>query len=133
LTVQGSGFRGSKVLGSGFWVLGSEVQRFWVLGSGFWVLGSKVQRLKSGEFGIMLTLNQYYVSSESKSHGKNDFRTYLLQSHHVAHDLCHSRIGYFRNAIDLDREDRAKRYHKSSIFNLQSSIPVYPDWDIKES
>ena len=29
-------------------------------------------------------------------------------------------------SIDLNRKDRAKRYHKSSIFNLQSSIPVYP-------
>jgi hypothetical protein len=46
-----------------------------------------------------------------------------------AHDLCPSQIGYFRNAIVLDRKDRAKRYHKSSIFNRQSSIPVYPDWD----
>ncbi len=34
-----------------------------------------------------------------------------------AKDLCHSQIEYFRNAIDLDRKDRAKRYHKSSIFN----------------
>jgi hypothetical protein len=46
-----------------------------------------------------------------------------------AHDLCHSRIEYFKNVIDLDRKDRAKRYHKSSIVNLQSSIPVYPGWD----
>jgi hypothetical protein len=45
-----------------------------------------------------------------------------------AHDLCHNQIEYFRNAIDLDRKDRAKRYHKSSIFNRQSSIPVYPGW-----
>jgi hypothetical protein len=57
-----------------------------------------------------------------------------------AHDLCPSQIGYFRNAIVLDRKDRAsilrktgyagqERYHKSSIVNRQSSIPVYPDWD----
>jgi hypothetical protein len=24
-----------------------------------------------------------------------------------AHDLCHSQVEYFRNAIDLDRKDRA--------------------------
>jgi alkylhydroperoxidase/carboxymuconolactone decarboxylase family protein YurZ len=36
-----------------------------------------------------------------------------------AKDLCHSQIEYFRNVIDLDRKDRAKRYNKSSIFNLQ--------------
>jgi hypothetical protein len=45
-----------------------------------------------------------------------------------AHDLCHSQIEYFRNAIDLDRKDRAKRYHKASFFNRQSSFPVYPGW-----
>ncbi len=28
----------------------------------------------------------------------------------------------------LNRKDRAKRYHKSSIFNLQSSIPACPGW-----
>jgi hypothetical protein len=48
-----------------------------------------------------------------------------------AHDLRHSQIEYFRNAIDLDRKDRAKRYHKSSIVNLQSSIPAYPGWGLK--
>jgi hypothetical protein len=45
-----------------------------------------------------------------------------------AHDLCHSQVEYFRNAIDFNRKDRAKRYHKSSIFNLQSSIPACPGW-----
>jgi len=45
-----------------------------------------------------------------------------------AHDLCYNRIEYFKNVIDLDRKDRAERYHKSSIDNLQSSIPVYPGW-----
>ena len=45
-----------------------------------------------------------------------------------AHDLCDSRIEYFRNAIDLNRKDRAKRYHKSSIFNRQYSIPACPGW-----
>jgi hypothetical protein len=43
-----------------------------------------------------------------------------------AHDLCHSQIEYLSNStrreplsrtIDLIRKDRAKRYHKSSIFN----------------
>jgi len=43
-------------------------------------------------------------------------------------DLRHSQIEYFRNAIDLDRKVRAKRYHKSSINNLQSSNPAYPGW-----
>jgi hypothetical protein len=58
-----------------------------------------------------------------------------------AHDLCHSQIEYFRlrpvgdcdyapegrsygserNSIDLNRKDRAKRYHKSSI-------PACPGW-----
>jgi hypothetical protein len=36
-----------------------------------------------------------------------------------AHDLCDSQIEYVRDAIDLNRKDRAKRYHKSSIFNCQ--------------
>jgi hypothetical protein len=31
-----------------------------------------------------------------------------------------------RNSIDFNRKDKAKRYHKSSIFNRQYSIPVYP-------
>jgi hypothetical protein len=45
-----------------------------------------------------------------------------------AHDLCHSRIEYLSNSIDLNRKDRAKRYHKSSIFNRQYSIPACPGW-----
>jgi len=36
-----------------------------------------------------------------------------------AKELFHSRIEYFKNAIDLILIDRAKRYNKSSIFNLQ--------------
>jgi len=45
-----------------------------------------------------------------------------------AHDLYHSRIKYLSNStsrepldrtIDLNRKDRAKRYHKSSIVNIQ--------------
>jgi hypothetical protein len=32
-------------------------------------------------------------------------------------------------SIDLNRKDRAKRYHKSSIFNRQYSIPALPGWD----
>ena len=39
-----------------------------------------------------------------------------------AHDLCQSQIEYLSNSTDLNRKDRAKRYNKSSIFNLQSSI-----------
>jgi hypothetical protein len=49
-----------------------------------------------------------------------------------AHDLCHSQIEYLSNAIDLNRKDRAKRYHKSSIFNLQYSIPACPGWADKK-
>jgi len=48
-----------------------------------------------------------------------------------AHDLCHSQIEYFRNAVDLNRKDRAKRYHKSSIIPPQAdqySIPACPGW-----
>ena len=45
-----------------------------------------------------------------------------------AHDLCQSQIEYVRNAIDLNRKDRAKRYHKSSIFNRQYSIPACSGW-----
>jgi len=45
-----------------------------------------------------------------------------------AHDLCHSQIEYLRTAIDLNKKDRAKRFNKYSIFNLQSSIPACPDW-----
>ncbi len=58
-----------------------------------------------------------------------------------AHDLCHSQIEYFSNSIDLNRKDRAsllrrngyegrERYHKSSIFNRQYSIPACPGWVI---
>jgi len=39
-----------------------------------------------------------------------------------AHDLFHSQIEYLRNSIDFYRKDRAKRYHKLSIFNRQYSI-----------
>ena len=40
------GFRGSEVLGSGFWVLGSEVLGsgfigFWMLDAGYWLLNNK--------------------------------------------------------------------------------------------
>ncbi|CAB1080482.1 hypothetical protein D1AOALGA4SA_8163 [Olavius algarvensis Delta 1 endosymbiont] len=41
----------------------------------------------------------------------------------------YSQIDYFRTAIDLNKEDRAKRFNKYSIFNLQSSIPACPGWD----
>jgi len=42
-----------------------------------------------------------------------------MDSYHImfAHDLCHSRIEYFSNAIDLNWKDREKRYNKYSIFN----------------
>jgi hypothetical protein len=40
----------------------------------------------------------------------------------------HSQSKYFRNTIDFNRKDRAKRYHKSSIFNRQYSIPAGPGW-----
>jgi len=45
-------------------------------------------------------------------------------SNHImfVHDLCNSQIEYLRNSIDFNRKDRAKRYHKSSIFNRQYSI-----------
>jgi hypothetical protein len=36
-----------------------------------------------------------------------------------AHDLCHSQIEYLSNSIDFNKKDRAKRYHKYSIFNIQ--------------
>jgi hypothetical protein len=36
--------------------------------------------------------------------------------------------GSERNAIDFNKKDRAKRYHKSSILNLQYSIPACPGW-----
>ena len=48
-----------------------------------------------------------------------------------AHDLCHSQIEYFRNAIDFNRKDRAKPparrgcsayASESDTTNLQSSI-----------
>jgi len=47
-----------------------------------------------------------------------------------AHDLRHSQIKYLSNSVDLNRKDRAKRYHKSSIFNRQYSIPACPGWDL---
>jgi len=46
-----------------------------------------------------------------------------------AHDLCYSQIEYFRTAADLNKKDRAKRFNKYSIFNLQFSIPACPGWD----
>jgi hypothetical protein len=46
-----------------------------------------------------------------------------------ADDLCHNQIEYLANSIDLIRKDRAKRYHKSSIFNRQYSIPACPGWE----
>jgi hypothetical protein len=48
-----------------------------------------------------------------------------------AHDLCHSQIEYLSNSIDFNKKDRAKRYHKSSIVNRQSSIPACPGWAFK--
>ena len=58
-----------------------------------------------------------------------------------AHDLCHSQIEYFSLRLGdptarrgmlshLNRKDRAKRYHKSSIFNRQYSIPACPGWGL---
>ncbi|CAB1072134.1 hypothetical protein D1AOALGA4SA_1452 [Olavius algarvensis Delta 1 endosymbiont] len=43
-----------------------------------------------------------------------------------AQDLGYSRIECFKDAMSLNLNDRAKRYSKSSIFNLQSSIPACP-------
>jgi hypothetical protein len=40
-----------------------------------------------------------------------------LKSHHFAHDLCHGQIKYFRNSIDLNRKDRAKRHHNFRHFS----------------
>jgi hypothetical protein len=57
-----------------------------------------------------------------------------------AHDLCHNQIEYFRNAIDINRKDRATRGASAcaaraipQIFNLQSSIfnPACPGWVYK--
>jgi hypothetical protein len=45
-----------------------------------------------------------------------------------AQDFCDTQIQGLINAIDLNLKDRAKRYYKSSIFNLQSSIPAGPGW-----
>ena len=54
----------------------------------------------------------------------------------IAHDLYNSRIEYVRDAIDLDRKDRVTSGATACaarsipyIFNLQFSIPVYPDLD----
>jgi hypothetical protein len=43
-----------------------------------------------------------------------------------AHDLRHNQIEYLSNSTDLNRKDRAERFHKSSIFNLQYSFPALP-------
>ncbi|CAB1078347.1 hypothetical protein D1AOALGA4SA_6097 [Olavius algarvensis Delta 1 endosymbiont] len=40
----------------------------------------------------------------------------------------YSQVEYFRTALDLNKKDRAKRFNKYSIFNLQSSIPASPGW-----
>ncbi|CAB1075517.1 hypothetical protein D1AOALGA4SA_3337 [Olavius algarvensis Delta 1 endosymbiont] len=45
-----------------------------------------------------------------------------------AQDLSHKQIEDISNSIDFYKRDRAKRYHKSSIFNLQSSFPASPGW-----
>jgi len=50
-----------------------------------------------------------------------------------SHDLCHSQIEYLRTAIDLNKKDRAKRFNKYSIFNLQFSIPASPGWGLYEN
>jgi hypothetical protein len=50
-----------------------------------------------------------------------------------AHDLCHSQIEYLSNSIDFNRKDSAKRYHKTSIFNRQYSIPACPGWELRDS
>ncbi len=39
-----------------------------------------------------------------------------------AQDLCPNRIEYLRNAIDVNRKDRAKRFLQSAIRNPQSAI-----------
>ncbi len=39
-----------------------------------------------------------------------------------AQDLCPSRIEYLRNAIDVNRKDKAKRFLQSVIRNPQSKI-----------
>jgi hypothetical protein len=33
-------------------------------------------------------------------------------------------------AVNFNRKDRAKRYHKSSIFSRQYSIPACPGWEL---
>jgi hypothetical protein len=35
-------------------------------------------------------------------------------------------INFLSNSVDLNRKDRGGRYHKSSFFNRQYSIPACP-------
>jgi hypothetical protein len=44
------------------------------------------------------------------------------------HHILPCQVEYLSNSIDFNRKDRAKRYHKSSIFNHQYSIPACPGW-----
>jgi len=48
-----------------------------------------------------------------------------------AQDLCPSQIEHLRNSIDFNRKDRAKQYHKSSIFNLQFRLVRVGNWGIE--
>jgi hypothetical protein len=58
----------------------------------------------------------------------NGFRHNVLSLNLVESDSkrWHGRIEYLSNSIDLNKKDRAQRYHKSSFFIRQYSIPACP-------
>ena len=45
-------------------------------------------------------------------------------------DLYHNLIEILSSSINLNLMNRAKRYHKSSVFNFQYSFPALPGWVI---
>ena len=50
-----------------------------------------------------------------------------------AQDLCHSRIEYLRNAIDVNRKDRASRLRHSSLATTAESDSSNPQSKISFS
>jgi len=91
-------------LGIGDWVLGIG---YWVLGIGDWVLGIGDWVLGIGDWVLGI---RYWVFG---------IKPHLLKHIMVAQNLCYGRIEYFMDIIGLILKGRAKRYHKSSIFNHQ--------------
>ncbi len=50
-----------------------------------------------------------------------------------AQDICDRQDKDLSNTIDINRKDRAKRYHHSSFAIRHSSIPACPGWVLQET